>query len=156
MVLLVVVGWLVSSGSDADTQRVVSKGGSMGLFEDSVCRMECSDEKENEKVRTGGSGDGGGGGDGSRGWESIEKLPNYTRIWRRKRGSTRGGARDGLASILEKLLQTESNLSLALCAVLMVGKLVGRCARSLLELQGAVFADLSRLVTITSLYNFTY
>ncbi|KAF7398912.1 hypothetical protein HZH66_006809 [Vespula vulgaris] len=115
----------------------------MGLFEDSVSRMECSDEKENEKVRTGGSGDGGGGGDGSRGWESIEKLPNYTRIWRRKRGSTRGGARDGLASILEKLLQTESNLSLALCAVLMVGKLVGRCARSLLELQGAVFAGVA-------------
>nr|KAF7425710.1 hypothetical protein H0235_008148 [Vespula pensylvanica] len=28
MVLLVVVGWLVSSGSDADAQRVVSKGGS--------------------------------------------------------------------------------------------------------------------------------
>lgn len=30
----------------------------MGLFENSVSRMECSDEKENEKVRTGGSGDG--------------------------------------------------------------------------------------------------
>lgn len=29
MVLLVVVGWLVSSGSDADAQRVVSKGGSV-------------------------------------------------------------------------------------------------------------------------------
>ncbi|KAI4504107.1 hypothetical protein M0802_000578 [Mischocyttarus mexicanus] len=103
--------------------------------------MECSDEKENEKVRRGGSSD--GGGSGSREWESIEKLPNYTRIWRRKRGSRRGGARDGLASILEKLLQTESNLSLALCAVLMVGKLVGRCARSLLELQGAVFAGVA-------------
>lgn len=47
------------------------------------------------------------------------------------------------ASILEKLLQTESNLSLALCAVPMVGKLVGRCARSLLELQGAVFAGVA-------------
>ncbi|KAL2735407.1 hypothetical protein V1478_003047 [Vespula squamosa] len=116
--------------------------------------MECSDEEENEKVRTGGSGDGGGGGDGSGGWESIEKLPNYTRIWRRKRGSTRGGARDGLASILEKLLQTESNLSLALCAVLMVGKLVGRCARSLLELQGAVFAEHSNVDQQTMTYPF--
>lgn len=47
------------------------------------------------------------------------------------------------SSILEKLLQTESNLSLALCAVPMVGKLVGRCARSLLELQGAVFAGVA-------------
>lgn len=54
-----------------------------------------------------------------------------------------GSPRGELAAILEKLLQTESNLSLALCAVLMVGKLVGRCARSLPELQGAVFAGVA-------------
>lgn len=54
-----------------------------------------------------------------------------------------GSGRWARASILEKLLQTESNLSLALCAVLMVGKLVGRCARSLPELQGAVFAGVA-------------
>lgn len=56
----------------------------------------------------------------------------------------KGGFRGWVGgSILEKLLQTESNLSLALCAVPMVGKLVGRCARSLLELQGAVFAGVA-------------
>lgn len=60
------------------------------------------------------------------------------------RGGTGVGGRGGLEPVSsEKLLQTESNLSLALCAVPMVGKLVGRCARSLLELQGAVFAGVA-------------